>query len=475
MEVWKWFGDERDRMGAKRSVYRLDVLDEAVRCLALSTAPMLQRVIGSGAILTSDLRGSDFPDREDRDLFEHIELTVTALREHDALEASDASARRAAVDILDLRDTLIGRAILEARRERSTPEEEPRPTRDAMVLDRLVASEATVETAKFAAVTRLERAIRSQPAQLERVAQVDVASLARRLADKERVWLVGTGSSQHAAELGALLLVEAGLDARWSGSSEFASRVPKLGPTDAVIVICHSTRTSFAVAARAAALAAEAEVVSVTGVGATWPDAIETVAREQSQTYTVSLTAALVVLFSIAYRLGVRGVSPGDLRVAIARVRTVIETEEIPEISRPTRALVLVGSGAGAVSAREGSLKCREAARMLAEGYESEYLLHGGAVPLQSGDAMLLLDAAHDKEGLLVAIGEAASAEGVAVAQIDEPSIGHQVLAQLPIIVRLQLLALRFSREFRTDPDKAIVGAWDNENMWSIGRPTNPW
>jgi glutamine---fructose-6-phosphate transaminase (isomerizing) len=320
-------------------------------------------------------------------------------------------------------------------------------------------------------MTQLERAIKAQSAELERLADHDVASLAARLEGRRRVWLVGTGSSQHAAELGALLLAQAGLDARWSGSSEFASFVAKPDPDDAVILISHSARTSFAAAAREAALASGAEVVSITGIGRGWPEAIETVAMEQSQTYTVSLTGALMVLCRLAHELGAPGLSASDLKTAVERIRTVIDEMEVPAVEPPERVLVLVGSGAGAVSAREGALKLREAARVLAEGYGSEYLLHGHAVPLQRGDALLLLGPAADRDGLLPALGEAAGAEGLVVASVDEPSIDHPILAQLPIIVRLQLLALTFSRTRSTDPDKAIAGHWADEAMWAIGRP----
>jgi glucosamine--fructose-6-phosphate aminotransferase (isomerizing) len=298
-----------------------------------------------------------------------------------------------------------------------------------------------------------------------------VASLAARLEGRRRVWLVGTGSSQHAAELGALLLAEAGLDARWSGSSEFVRLVPRPDPNDGVILISHTARTSYAVAARQAALASGAEVVSITGISGGWPEAIETVAMEQSHTYTVSLTAALMVLFRLAHELGAPGLSTGDLKAAVERVRTVVQEMEVPAVEPPDRVLVLVGTGAGSVSAREGALKLREAAHVLAEGYESEYLLHGYAVPLQRGDALLLLGPAADRDGLLPALGEAAGAEGLVVASIDEPSIDHPILAQLPIIVRLQLLALTFSRTRFTDPDKAIAGHWADEAMWAIGRP----
>jgi glutamine---fructose-6-phosphate transaminase (isomerizing) len=317
-------------------------------------------------------------------------------------------------------------------------------------------------------MTELERAIRAQPVELERLAVCEVAPFAARLEGRPRVWLVGTGSSQHVAELGALLFAEAGLDARWSGSSEFARGPMGPQPDDAVIVISHTARTSFAVAARDRALASGADVLSITGIAGGWPEAIETVAMERSQTYTVSVTAALMVLFRLAHELGAPGLSPSDVEAAVERVRTTIAKPDAPAIDPPARVLVLVGGGAGAVTAREGALKLREGARVLAEGYGSEYLLHGFAVPLNGGDTLLLIGG--DRDGLLPALGEAARAEGLHVASVDEPSIEHPILAQLPLIVRLQMLALRFSRTRSTNPDKAITGRWADERMWSIGR-----
>jgi glucosamine--fructose-6-phosphate aminotransferase (isomerizing) len=318
-------------------------------------------------------------------------------------------------------------------------------------------------------MTEFEQAIRSQAVELERLAARDYGSFAVQLEGRQRVWLVGTGSSQHVAELGALLLAEAGLDARWSGSSEFARHPEGPRSDDAVIVISHTARTSFAIAAREAALRSGAEVLSITGIGGGWPEAIEAVGIEQSETYTVSVTAALMVLFRLAHELGTPGLSWSAVLAAVERVRSVVETTDVPAIQPPHRALVLVGAGAGAVSAREGALKLREAARVLAEGYGSEYLLHGSAVPLGRRDALLLVGSATDPDGLLPALGDAAHAEGLEVASIDEPAIEHPILAQLPIIVQLQLLALRFSQARATDPDKAIVGNWADKAIWAIG------
>lgn len=319
-------------------------------------------------------------------------------------------------------------------------------------------------------VTYLESAIGSQPVELERLLTRDLSPFAARLHGRRRVWLVGTGTSQHAAELGALLFADAGLDARWSGSFEFA-RLAKPDAHDAVVVISQSAHTAFAVAARQAAMASGAEVLSITGVGGGWPEAIETVAMEQSHTYTVSFTAALMVLCRLAHELGADGLSQRELEHAMERVRAVVTSTDELDVELPDRAIALAGNGAGAITAREGALKLREAARMLAEGYGGEYLLHGHAVPLQAGDTLVLINPEADPDGLLRSIGTTAQAEGIVVVDLAEPSIDHPVLSQLPLTVRLQMLALRFAKARSTDPDRAIVGSWDNEALWAIGRP----
>ena len=38
--------------------------------------------------------------------------------------------------------------------------------------------------------------------------------------------------------------------------------------------------------------------------------------------------------------------------------------------------------------------------------------------------------------------------------------------------VRLQLLALRLAEARGQNPDKVIVGRWDDPALWSIGSPT---
>lgn len=100
-----------------------EVLDEAVRCLAVSAAPLQQRLELSGTVILYCLSRDDFSFNEDRELFDQIgnALTASAQRDTDepiglAVQAmSDIRREQVAGSIVDLRDTLMGRAIREAR------------------------------------------------------------------------------------------------------------------------------------------------------------------------------------------------------------------------------------------------------------------------------------------------------------------------------------------------------------------------
>jgi glucosamine--fructose-6-phosphate aminotransferase (isomerizing) len=65
----------------------------------------------------------------------------------------------------------------------------------------------------------------------------------------------------------------------------------------------------------------------------------------------------------------------------------------------------------------------------------------------------------------------AAEKAGVPVSRIAEPAELPSVLAQIPLTVRLQLLALRIATEGGQDPDRVITGPWADEALWSMGAP----
>jgi glutamine---fructose-6-phosphate transaminase (isomerizing) len=92
-------------------------------------------------------------------------------------------------------------------------------------------------------------------------------------------------------------------------------------------------------------------------------------------------------------------------------------------------------------------------------------------VPLGERDGLLILDPGRDEDGLLHELGAAARAEGVAVAELDQPQPADELMAQIPLTVRLQLLALRRAEAGGHDPDTVITGAWAGDALWRAGAP----
>ncbi|HTW13392.1 MAG TPA: hypothetical protein VME01_11650, partial [Solirubrobacteraceae bacterium] len=154
-------------------------------------------------------------------------------------------------------------------------------------------------------------------------------------------------------------------------------------------------------------------------------------------------------------------------------VDAVLADPAIDHIAVPKRALALIGPGIWGVTAREGALKLRESAHVLAEGFDSETLLHGAAVPLGSEDVLVGLQPQADQDGLTGLLLAAAGAEGITTYELDARSAAgspaQTFLAQITLTVRLQLLAARFSQARGTNPDKVITGAWARDELWSTG------
>ena len=317
----------------------------------------------------------------------------------------------------------------------------------------------------------LERAIHSQPDELQRLLDQPIShDSIERVKQAHRLWLVGTGTSQHAAELGAWMFQEAGRGAHAVSSMQFVNWAPPIDPRDGVILISHNAgaETAYAWSAYTMGMSAGLRVLAITRRGAGLTEAIETVAKERSHTYTVSYTAVVLLLARLAAALGAESISPKVLARIPGAVRDAIDYSGTDAIAQPERLLLLFGEGPASVTAREGALKLREASRFPAEGYDVEYLLHGSAVPLSPADHVVALTPP-DSDGLTAAVTEAAEAAGIGVTRLAEPADVPPVLAQIPLVVRLQLLALRFATERGQNPDLVIEGPWAEEELWSIG------
>jgi hypothetical protein len=104
-----------------------EVLDSAVRLLAVSPAGLLERLSSCGALLIGGLSHEDLADPEDRELFDRIQKGLGGLgvSGHTSsvpdVAPSAADLEAIADEILDLRDTIMGRAIREAANSEEQP------------------------------------------------------------------------------------------------------------------------------------------------------------------------------------------------------------------------------------------------------------------------------------------------------------------------------------------------------------------
>ena len=97
--------------------------------------------------------------------------------------------------------------------------------------------------------------------------------------------------------------------------------------------------------------------------------------------------------------------------------------------------------------------------------------MHGSAVPLGPDDALVVRGAARRLDDVLGQLASAARAEGVPTVELDQPQPADELMAQIPLTARLQLLASRRADAGGHDPDLVITGAWDGERLWATGAP----
>lgn len=323
--------------------------------------------------------------------------------------------------------------------------------------------------------TAFEHQIRSQPAELEHLltdphTREQIHAAAEGLHRVRRLWVVGTGSSQHVAHLGAAMLQDAGRSAHAVSSMQFVRNAPIVGPHDGVVIVTHSGSSAYSMAARVLAFSAGLQTITITHRGTALNDVIETTATETSETHSVGYTAALLAMGLLSAEMGADSITLEALAGVPSAVGAALTDTGTQQVPAPSRALVFAGAGPTAITAKEGAVKVREAAHLLGEGFDAEYLLHGSGTVLTSADHLVAL-VTPDDDGLVDGVARAAEASGVGVTRVAEPAPLPPLLAQIPYAARLQVLALRLALAKGRNPDVVSTGAWADPALWAIGAP----
>ncbi|HLW61241.1 MAG TPA: SIS domain-containing protein [bacterium] len=254
-------------------------------------------------------------------------------------------------------------------------------------------------------------AMQRQPETFARVVARGGAAAGRFAAaagDCDRLFVVGIGTSHHAALVGEHLVRAYGGDLPVSAhhSFDFALYGPRLTVKDAVIGISHRGNKDYTARSLARAREAGCRTALVTGEGnvdqrPATDVVFETVPQEQSSTHTVSYVGSIGTLALIAahlgrHRTGARPLPdpelseriPGVLGVALV---TEAQMAEWARAHAGRRRIWVVGGGPGAITATEIALKIKEAAYLQAEGLAIEAMLHGPFQCTEPEDLFVLI------------------------------------------------------------------------------------
>jgi len=310
---------------------------------------------------------------------------------------------------------------------------------------------------------------------------------------------VGCGTSEHGAQAVAEIvregLRESGLP--WTAGvgggpipiqAFEASLVGGLGREGAVVIgVSHEGGTGATNAALQRArdgLATTALITAASGSpGAALAEIVlDTGELDQSWCHTVGYLSPIVAALAVAHELD--GSSPDAPAVVTAidaglRPTLVETTEKVATTLAAADRIVVIGSGADRIAARELTLKIEEGTHRAAAMRDLETLLHGHLAGMDERTAVVLVLAVRDGRGprlgrarqALAALREVGSpaaailsadaAAGLAtdltpagrIVVPEAPALGSAAAALLSTAVPLQLLTERMARALGVDPD----------------------
>lgn len=250
------------------------------------------------------------------------------------------------------------------------------------------------------------------------------SEIAAVLSGKRRIYVVGIGTSWHAALVGASIM-DGGPEAFAWNSFEFCVSPPRVTSDDAVIVISHrgTKRSSYDALDVANSLGAYTVAITSTDPGPRILAAdagIRTVDQEKSAAFTISYTTALTVLVMLNLGMGGRLDDPSNgLDAFPEQIADILSREEdirgLVDEHNSRRRFVSAGWGPNRANAYEVALKIKETSRADCEGFQTEQLLHGPFCSLDSDCLLTLIAPSGGDRGRSADLAEAARELGTPV------------------------------------------------------------
>ncbi len=315
--------------------------------------------------------------------------------------------------------------------------------------------------------------------------EVLIDECAARIASCKRLFIIGIGTSYHAAQVCENLMRLYGKDLFTQAvhSLDFALYGPQITHEDCVIGISHRGNKLYTVQSVKQAREAGCYTVFVTGEEAAI-DVVQTditlttVTQDKSAAHTVSYIGAIAVLSTLAeriiyHRTGASFLSKNFLLNELPEAMlTALGTEsEIALLAREhfnRRRIWLVGGGSNAVTAHEIALKIKETSYLQAEGMSIETMLHGPFQCAEAEDLFILIAPAGAAQGRVIELaGLIQEIDAICLVISDEtaklpPSKARQHImvpnvsepfCSLTCLLPLQLFSYYLALERGTNPD----------------------
>jgi glucosamine--fructose-6-phosphate aminotransferase (isomerizing) len=248
----------------------------------------------------------------------------------------------------------------------------------------------------------MHRSIIEQPSAFKKIltsVNSNYSEAPRILWNSRNIFLVGTGSSLHAAMFGKFILKKylRNNNIMVYSSFEFSNYTPELSREDTVLVISHRGYKMYSYDSLKKARNAGCKTVAITGLSGSIKkgDAdfiFTTVEQEKSSAHTISLTSAVAVVLRLAVSAGMESSSVTATQEKLAEYivpameKTLKLEQDLVVISKRldfSHRIWISGGGPNAATAMEAALKMQETSSVTAYGYEVEQLIHG---PVRAAD-----------------------------------------------------------------------------------------
>lgn len=215
--------------------------------------------------------------------------------------------------------------------------------------------------------------------------------LQKAIESAQRIFLVGTGTSYHAAWSSVFILRNKYPNEYFRAvqAIDFALYESDTKPTDLVIIFSHRGTKQYSLQSLERAKKNGSNTVLITGRNTSNFAAhltIETAEQEESSAHTISYTTSVAIATAVADH------KPEKLADLVAYgLKEERDIKKLAKQVKDARKIWIVGAGPSEVLAHETGLKIKETSYLQTEGVGTEELLHGPFQASQSDDLFIVV------------------------------------------------------------------------------------